>query len=96
MATGDSNKTIFDKMSDAFETAITGVTDLLDYFKNIIRKCINSIAILLVTSVLTPIIVLLFFRWLLSELFGVKIPTPAWRKREKIKAEPAANEENLS
>ena len=47
MATSNEDATIFDKLSDAFETAIKDVTTLLEYFNNVIKKCVNSVAIML-------------------------------------------------
>ena len=38
MATSDEDATIFDKLSDAFETAIQDVTMLLEHFNNVIKK----------------------------------------------------------
>lgn len=71
----ESEKTIFEKLSDAFKTAISGVQDLLSYFNNVIKKSINSIAILIVTTIGVPIITLLIFKWLLKILFDINIPT---------------------
>lgn len=65
---------IFEKMTNVFKTAIEGVNDLVDYFKNILKKCMNSIAIMLVTTFVVPLMVLCIFRWLLKELFDIKIP----------------------
>ncbi|MBR2948241.1 MAG: hypothetical protein IKC46_00105 [Lachnospiraceae bacterium] len=76
MSSGDENSTIFDKLSDAFKTALQGVSDLLTYFRNVIKKCVNSVAILLVTNFVLPILILMFFRWLLKELFTIQIPSP--------------------
>lgn len=75
MASGDENATFFEKLSNAFKTAIQDVNDLLAYFKNVVRKCVNSIAIMLVTTFVLPMLMMLLFRWLLKELFALHIPT---------------------
>ena len=36
----------FEKLSDLFQTAIQDISDLMLHVQNIIRKCMNSIAIL--------------------------------------------------
>ncbi|MBE5865166.1 MAG: hypothetical protein E7292_02985 [Lachnospiraceae bacterium] len=89
MDTDNGETTIFEKLSDAFKIAAKGMSDLLKYFENIVKKCANSIAIMLVTTCIIPIMVLVFFRWLLKELFSfhlalpnVKIRVPQ-RKAEK-------------
>ena len=74
MASGEEEADIFDKLSNAFNTAIQGMSDLLDYFENVLKKCVNSIAIMIVTSFVLPLLTLFLFRWLLNELFGWNLP----------------------
>lgn len=90
MSTNDDEATIFDKLSNAFKTAIDGMSDLLEYFENVLKKFVNSIAIMLVTTFVLPLFVLMVFRWLLSELFTlnldipqVKVMLPGMHKPEK-------------
>lgn len=73
VSTSDGEATIFEKLSDAFKTAMDGMSDLLKYFENVIKKCVNAIAIMLVTSFVLPLLNLLFFRWLLKELFSLNL-----------------------
>ena len=75
MATSNEDATFFDKLSDAFKTAIRDVSDLLTYFKNIVKKCVNSVAIMIVTTFVLPLLTLMLFRWLLKELFALHFPT---------------------
>ena len=77
MAAGDEEATFFDRISAAFKTSIQSVSDLLAYFKNVVRKCVNSVAIMLVTTFVVPLLILMLFRWLLKELFALHIPFPA-------------------
>lgn len=76
MTSSDEEASIFDKLSDAFKTAIQGISDLLTYFENVLRKCVNSIAIMIVTTFVLPMFVLFLFRWLLNELFSLSLPAP--------------------
>ena len=68
--------TFFDKLTDAFKTAITYVNDLLAYFKNVVKKFVNSVAVMIVTTFVLPMLVMLLFRWLLTELFALHLPEP--------------------
>ena len=77
MAASDEEATFFDRISAAFKTSIQSVFDLLAYFKNVVRKCVNSVAIMLVTTFVVPMLILMLFRWLLKELFALHIPFPA-------------------
>ena len=88
MVSGEE-ESIFDKLSEAFKTAIQGITDLLTYFENVIKKCVNAIAIMIVTTFVVPMLILLLFRWLLNGLFGWNIPRPQisirppkWKKED--------------
>ena len=76
MDTGAEEATIFDKLSEAFKTAIQGVSDLLEYFEGVTRRCVNSIAIMIVTTFVLPMLTLFLFRWLLNELFAWNLPKP--------------------
>ena len=71
MAESNEDATIFDKLTDAFKTAIKDVNDLLEYFKNVVKKCINSVAVMIVTTFVLPMLTALLFRWLLKELFAL-------------------------
>lgn len=73
MASGDAEATVFEKLTDAFKTAIQGVSDLLVYFENVLKKCVNSIAIMIVTTFVMPMFILLLFRWLFKELLSLNL-----------------------
>ena len=81
----DTEQTIFEKLSGAFKTAIQGVKDLLQYFNNMIKKCMNSIAIMIITTFLLPLVNLFFFKWLLAELFQIKLAVPDVAKYRRKK-----------
>jgi uncharacterized protein HemY len=49
---------------------------MLAYFKNVVRKSVNSVAIMVVITFVVPLLVLFLFRWLLKELFALHIPIP--------------------
>ena len=94
MAESDEDATFFDRISAAFKTSIQSVSDLLAYFKNVVRKCVNSVAIMLVTTFVVPLLILMLFRWLLKELFALHIPFPAipvklMNKKEQDSSETA-------
>ncbi len=73
MNSSEGDETIFEKLSEAFKSAIQGVEDLMLYFKNIIKKFVNSISILLVTNFVIPLLILFFFKWLMREIFKMNI-----------------------
>lgn len=58
------------------DSVIQNVGNMLTYFKNVVKKCVNSVAIMVVITFVVPLLVLMLFRWLLKELFALHIPIP--------------------
>ena len=97
MSTGDEEVGFFDKIAVAFKNSIQGVSDLLDYFNNVIKRCINSVAIMLVTTFVVPLLILFLFRWLLTELFALHFPMPRIQiKVPHVKQEETDKKEELT
>ncbi len=80
---GEDNKNIFEKLSDLFETAIRSVSDFMLHFRNTIRKCMNSIAILIMANCLMPLLTFFVLKWVLKETFQIVIPTPPLRRSRR-------------
>ena len=59
MKGGDETKTMFEKLSDLLQTAIRDMSDLLLHFQNTIRKCMNSIAILISIVVIVALLLIM-------------------------------------
>jgi len=83
MEDGGGDKTVFEKLSDLFQTAIHSVSDMMTYFQNTIRRCMNSIAILIVTNLLMPLLTFFVLKWILKETFHIAIPTPPLHRARK-------------
>ena len=77
---GTEEQTIFEKLSDLFQTAINDMSNLLTHFQNTIRKCMNSIAILILTNCLMPIVNFFILKWILKETFHIALPMPQMRR----------------
>lgn len=92
MDVGEDEKTILEKLSESFKTAINDVSDLMLHFQNSIRKCMNSIAILLMTNCLMPILNFFILKWVLKETFNIAIPTPRLRRRRHSGSDPDSND----
>ncbi len=76
MVSDTQDKSIFDKLSDLFSTAIQGVTDLMQYFQNMITKCMYAIAIMLLKTIVMPILTFVFLKWVLNETLHIMAPVP--------------------
>lgn len=87
---GTEDKTIFEKLSDLFQSAIHDISDLMLHFQNTIRRCMNSIAILILTNCLMPLLTFFVLKWILREIFQIAIPMPPIGKRCNLDPEPAS------
>ena len=74
--------TFLNKISEIFVNAYQGVKDLFTYFNNLTKRCINSIAIIMVMTFILPLLTLVFFRWLLKELFSLNLNISVPKIRE--------------
>ena len=81
MEGGTEEQTIFEKLSDLFQTAINDMSNLMSHFQNTIRKCMNSIAILILTNCLMPIVNFFILKWILKETFHIALPMPQMRRK---------------
>ena len=81
MEGGAEEQTIFEKLSDLFQTAINDMSNLMSHFQNTIRKCMNSIAILILTYCLMPLVNFFILKWILKETFHIALPMPQMRRK---------------
>ena len=88
MDSGTADKTIFEKLSDLFQTAIRDISDLMLHFQNTIRRCMNSIAILILTNCLMPLLTAFVLKWLLEGIFHITIPMPPVKRHHRAEPKP--------
>lgn len=62
---------LFSKVTEGISSA---VNDALEQLKTVLNRFIEALAVMLVTSCLIPILVLLFFAWLVKLMLGIDIP----------------------
>ena len=90
---GAEDRTVFERLSDLFQTAIQDLSDLMLHFQNTIRRSMNSIAILILTNCLMPLLTFFVLKWLLGEIFQIVIPLPPMRKHRDVEPESRAEAE---
>ena len=93
MDSEEEEKNMFEKLTDLFQTAIKDMSDLLLHFQNTIRRCMNSIAILLLTNFIIPVLTFFVLKWVLKETFHIIIPEPALPLRHRSKDASAPENE---
>ncbi len=67
----ENDQSVLDRIGNALKSAVKGVVGLFNYFENLLKKCINSIAILIITNFVMPLATFFIFRWLLKEIFAL-------------------------
>lgn len=84
-ADSDTKTGLFSKVTEGISSAATAAVDKL---KHVLNDFLEALAVMLVTSCLIPVLVLVFFVWLVKLFLGVDLPAPRLRARAKS---PAAN-----
>ena len=58
---------------------------VIEQFKNVLNRFVEATAVMIVTTCLIPVIVILFFAWIVKILFDVPIILPAqlWKPKRK-------------
>ena len=78
-ASGDSQEDqgflsgLFSKVTEGISQA---ARDLTDRVSQMLNRFLEALAVTLVTSCLIPILVLLFFVWLVKFIWGIDLPAP--------------------
>ena len=76
-----------------FLAAKAALSDLLLHFQNNIRRCMNSIAILILTNFIMPLLTFFVLKWILNETFHIAIPTPSLPRHRHKKGEAESGSE---
>lgn len=79
--TDEAEKASDEKASGKFAEFLKGIGDsvsnLAENAKNALSVFIDAIAVLIITTCVIPIVVILFFLWIIKIIFGIKIHIPA-------------------
>lgn len=73
---------ITSKAKDAVNSLGNGASSLIKKGENMLSNFIDAIAILLITSCVIPIVVLMFFIWIIKMVFGIAMPIKKVKIRE--------------
>lgn len=67
----DEEQSILERISNAFKTAISDITDMISYFNGVIKKFITAISILIVATCIIPLVTFFIFVWIIKQLFNI-------------------------
>lgn len=72
----DEDNSFLDKAKDVIDSAKNTLSVTADKLKYMLNKFIDGLAVLIVTTCIIPILVMVFFIWLVKTILGTAILTP--------------------
>lgn len=81
----DKSSNILSGIISKVKDGVTGITDKVG---EILNNFIEAVAVLIVTSCIIPILVLIFFAWLIKSILGINIGMPKMLGVRKNKSNP--------
>lgn len=87
------SSSVIDEAKTIINTITGSVAKVIEQFKNVLNRFIEATAVMIVTTCLIPILVILFFLWVVKTLFNVPIIIPTQSMKPK-KIKRSHNDEN--
>ena len=75
--------TVIDKAKELLSDVTGSVAKVIEQFKNVLNRFIEAIAVMIVTTCLIPVLVILFFVWVVKTLFNIPIVVPTQLMKPK-------------
>ena len=77
--------TVIDEAKALLDDVSGSVAAVIEQFKNVLNRFIEATAVMIVTTCLIPVLVILFYAWIVKTLFNVPIvvPTQMLRPRKR-------------
>ena len=89
----DENTSVIDEAKEFLSDISGSVAVVVDQFKNVLNRFVEATAVMVVTTCLIPILVIMFFGWIVKTLFGIPVVIPAAPSMPKRKPLPYGMEE---
>ena len=89
------NTTVIDEAKSLLDDLSGSVSGVIEQFKNVLSRFVEATAVLIVTTCLIPVLIILFFVWIVKTLFSVQIILPVPQPRPKKGARSREEQEYL-
>ena len=86
------SSSVIDEAKTIINTITGSVAKVIEQFKNVLNRFIEATAVMIVTTCLIPILVVLFFAWVVKTLFNVPIIIPTQSLKPKKLKRPHNDE----
>ena len=93
---GDENTTVIDEAKALLGDLSGSVAGVVEQFKNLLNRFIEATAVMIVTTCLIPLLVILFFVWIVKTLFNVQIILPVNPPKPRRQKRPHGDETELA
>ena len=93
---GEENTTVIDEAKALLGDLSGSVAGVVEQFKNLLNRFIEATAVMIVTTCLIPILVIVFFVWIVKTLFNVQIILPAHQPKPKRRKHSYGDENELA
>ena len=90
----NENTSVIDEAKALLGDISGSVAGVIDQFKNVLNRFVEATAVMIVTTCLVPVLVILFFAWLVKTLFHVPLILPAGLQKSRRTADPAEEKIN--
>lgn len=73
----EEDTSVIDHAASLLNNLSVSTAEIIKQFKNVANRFIEATAVMIVTTCLVPVLVVMFFAWLVKTLFGVSIVIPS-------------------
>lgn len=84
----EENTSVIDEAKEILGDLSGSVAGVIDQFKNVLNRFVEATAVMIVTTCLIPVLVILFFAWIVKTLFSVPLVFPPQLAKPKRKPLP--------
>jgi len=91
----DENTSVIDEAKALLGDLSGSAAGVLEQFKNLLNRFVEATAVMIVTTCLIPILVLMFFIWIVKMLFNIQIILPVKIPAPKRTKHTRESEQNL-
>ena len=96
MAGEDGEQTsVIDQAKSLLADLSGSVAGIIEQFKNVLNRFMEAVAVMVVTTCLIPVLVVLFFGWVVKTLFEVPIALPVLPPKSKKRKNPTSDGKEL-
>ena len=90
----EEETTVIDEAKALLGDLSGSVAAVVEQFKNVLNRFVEATAVMIVTTCLIPVLVILFFAWIVKTLFNIQVvlPAPPLKPKKVMRTQEDAHE----